>query len=870
MYGWKAFEDAGYGPRQLWGSRTGIFVGTANTGYSELVLAQAKTGIEGYSAAGLVPSVGPNRLSYLLNLHGPSEPIETACSSSLVAVHRAVRAIAGGECEMALVGGVNTLLTPASHISFGKAGMLSSDGKCKTFSSRADGYVRGEGVGMVVLKRLSAAERDGDHIYGLIRGSAENHGGRGHSLTAPNPQAQAELIKDAYRSAGVTPGSISYIEAHGTGTALGDPVEINGLKSAFQGLYEERGEAAVAGHCGLGSVKSNIGHLELAAGMAGLIKVLLQLKHKTLVPTLHCEEVNPYIRLEESPFYIVRESRSWQKPVDGEGREWPRRAGISSFGFGGVNAHVVVEEYAGARDVDSETPQRPVMVVLSAKDGERLKEHAAQLRQAIGRLGLSDRDLVAMAYTLQVGREAMDHRLAMTVASIDELGAKLDQFLEGKSAIEGLYRGEVKRNSETLAVFRGDDELREAVDKWIQRGKWSKLLELWVKGLEIEWEQAYGGKKPRRLSLPTYPFAKDRCWIDTAAHKPAPVKAAGAGALHPLLHRNTSELSGQRYTSTFTGEELFLTDHRVRMNGRSLQKVLPGVAYLEMARAAMEQASAAHQKAGVLELHDTVWLEPLLVAEPTSVSITLSVQDGDQVAFEIHSGEPGQQTVHCHGQAVFSHDAAPVRHDLARLRSRMDHGSLDPAELDAVLDRMGLSYGPAHRAITSIRLGEKQLLTELSLPAVVAGNEHEYALHPSLLDSALQAAVALVVDVKRAPGKPVVPFVLETLRVLSACPKEMVAWARYADGSGPGDTVVRLDVDLCDRQGNVCVQLRGFAARMIGDHRQAAHLAALPPLVPAKLPVAKHELSFDDELYEKLVADIASSELSIDEAVAFG
>src|SRR5262249_28658307 len=199
--------------------------------------------------------------------------------------------------------------------------------KCKTFSSRADGYVRGEGVGMVVLKRLSAAERDGDHIYGLIRGSAENHGGRANSLTSPNAQAQAELIKEAYWRAGVSPSSVSYIEAHGTGTALGDPVEINGLKSAFQGLCKETGEETAASYCGLGAVKSNIGHLELAAGIAGLIKVLLQLKHKQLVGSLHCEEVNPYIRLEESPFYIVRETQPWKRLKDKHGREWPLRAG---------------------------------------------------------------------------------------------------------------------------------------------------------------------------------------------------------------------------------------------------------------------------------------------------------------------------------------------------------------------------------------------------------------------------------------------------------------------------------------------------------------------------------------------------------------
>ena len=246
-------------------------------------------------------------MSYFLNIHGPSEPIETACSSSLVAIHRAVNAIENGSCEMAIVGGINTIVTPDNHISFNKAGMLSIDGRCKSFSDKANGYVRGEGAGMIFLKKLKDAEQAGDHIYGVIRSTAENHGGRANSLTSPNPKAQAELLKTAYTKAGIDPRTVSYIEAHGTGTELGDPIEINGLKAAFKELYQATGDTQVTtAHCGLGTVKTNIGHLELAAGIAGVIKVLLQLKHKTLVKSLHCDVINPYIQLAGSPFYIVQ------------------------------------------------------------------------------------------------------------------------------------------------------------------------------------------------------------------------------------------------------------------------------------------------------------------------------------------------------------------------------------------------------------------------------------------------------------------------------------------------------------------------------------------------------------------------------------
>ncbi|TMC21860.1 MAG: hypothetical protein E6J34_08355 [Chloroflexi bacterium] len=385
---WKAIEDAGYAASSLSGTNTALFVGSTNSGYHER-LSSVNMALEGYSATGQTPSVGPNRMSYLLNLHGPSEAIETACSSSLVAIHRGVSAIESGQCDMAIVGGVNTLISPALHISYSKAGMLCEDGRCKTFSAAANGYARGEGVGILVLKKLSDAERDADHIYGVIIGSAENHGGHASSLTAPNPRAQADLLLAAYRKAGIDPGTVGYIEAHGTGTPLGDPIEINGLKTAFSELAQMRGEGPLPQEsCGLGSLKSYIGHLELAAGVAGVIKVLLQLQHKKLVKNLHCEQINPYIQLQDSPFYIVQQNREWEAPQDREGNISPRRAGVSSFGFGGANAHVVLEEYLpkpGATLAGSLTPQTgqgqtvPLLIVLSARNEERLYEQVQLL-----------------------------------------------------------------------------------------------------------------------------------------------------------------------------------------------------------------------------------------------------------------------------------------------------------------------------------------------------------------------------------------------------------------------------------------------------------------------------------------------------------
>ncbi len=369
---WKTIEDAGYKASDLGGTRTGIFVGVSVTDYSEVIFSQPQE-VDPHLATGLSHAVLANRVSYLLNLHGPSEPIDTACSSSLVAIKRAMESIRSGTSEMAIAGGVNVILSPKGFIAFDSAGMLAKDGRCKTFDHRADGYVRSEGVGAVFLKPLSRAEEEGDHIYGIIIGASENHGGRAHSLTAPNANAQADLLIDAYENASVDPATVSFIEAHGTGTALGDPVEINGLKKAFNELYKRKGKP-VPGKptCGLGSVKTNIGHLEAAAGIAGLIKVILALKYRKIPGNVHFEKLNPYLQLENTPFYIVASSIPWKPGKDDENREIPLRAGISSFGFGGSNAHIVLEEYRAQSSPLMNREDKPQVIVLSAKNSKSL------------------------------------------------------------------------------------------------------------------------------------------------------------------------------------------------------------------------------------------------------------------------------------------------------------------------------------------------------------------------------------------------------------------------------------------------------------------------------------------------------------------
>ncbi|MCF6255545.1 MAG: polyketide synthase dehydratase domain-containing protein [Gammaproteobacteria bacterium] len=512
MYVYRAIEDAGYSPKSLSGKNIAVFIGTANSGYDRLI-EKSGSKIEAFTATGTQPSVGPNRISYYLDLCGPSEPIETACASSLVAIRRGIAALNDG-CEMAIVGGVNTLLTPTGHIAYEKAGMLSEDGRCKTFSTNADGFVRSEGAGILILKKLGNAEKAGDPVYGLICGSAENHGGRAHSLTTPNPIAQTQLLEKAYQEANIDPRTVTYLEAHGTGTQLGDSIEIDALKTAFKSLItrsqQEPGtndinaSLAVEGYCGLGSVKTNIGHTELASGVVGVIKVLLQLKHKMLVKNLNTNPLNPYLQLNESPFFVIQNAQKWQALSDGSGKPIPRRAGVSSFGMGGVNAHVILEEYVSRQEKVSDTGSAQ-LVVFSAKNKKQLEAVVQQMLDYV--LAHEKLSLDSFAYTLQVGRDQLDVRLAMIVSDREALITGIKHFLNMSDAtrtpVPLSYSGEGKNETPD----------HHFIHELIQDRNFAEIGQCWVLGGKIPWDSLYKGKVINRISLPTYPFDNKPYWV---------------------------------------------------------------------------------------------------------------------------------------------------------------------------------------------------------------------------------------------------------------------------------------------------------------------------------------------------------------------
>ncbi|BAY23186.1 beta-ketoacyl synthase [Calothrix sp. NIES-2100] len=499
---WEALENAGKAPSKLAGSNTGVFVGISNFDYSQL-LAKQVSGLDAYSGTGNAFSIAANRISYLLDLHGPSWAVDTACSSSLVAVHQACQSLRQGECELALAAGVNLILTPQLTVTFSQAGMMAGDGRCKTFDADADGYVRGEGCGVVVLKRLSDADRDGDRILAVIKGSAVNQDGRSNGLTAPNGLAQQAVIRQAMQNAGVAPHEIGYIEAHGTGTFLGDPIEINSLKTVLAPGREP------GNTCAIGSVKTNIGHLEAAAGIAGLIKTVLSLQHEEIPPHLHFKQINPHISLAGTNLSIATTLLPWNR---GNKR---RLAGVSSFGFGGTNAHIILEEAPLVSPKDTVSDERPLhLFTLSAKSENALRDLAKDYENYLG--NHPDASLTDICFTANTGRSHFDHRLVAIAQSNIQLQTVLGAYAAGKKTSQ-LVSGKIasKQQPKIAFLFTGQGS------QYINMGRQLYATQPTFRACIDQCDRILRSYLDKPLLSILYPDSESTCIDETAYTQPA-------------------------------------------------------------------------------------------------------------------------------------------------------------------------------------------------------------------------------------------------------------------------------------------------------------------------------------------------------------
>lgn len=433
---WEALENAGIPPDSLRGKAVGVFIGISTSDYASLGT-NKESNLCAWSGTGNALSIASNRISYFLDFKGPSMSIDTACSSSLVATHLAIKSLQSGECDLALAGGVNILNHPSLGVVFSRAGMLAPDGMCKTFDSKANGYVRGEGAGVVVLKPLSKAIANGDPIHALIRGSAMNHDGSSNGLTAPNGMAQAQVIKKAMKNAGVKPTEIGFIECHGTGTSLGDPIEVEALAS----IHQSNGQSL--NPCYLGAVKTNIGHLESAAGIAGLIKTILVLRHKQIPQNLNFSKLNDKISLKSSNLRIASTPQKWNQNGN---RSFI--AGVSSFGFGGTNAHIILEAFQSEFHSNRVMENPLNLLKLSAKTEEGLRK----LCQAYANQLINNQDPANLIYTANTGRADFSHRLVLMAKDSEDAINQLRSFAVGENA-ESIISGQFLQNKVPKIAF---------------------------------------------------------------------------------------------------------------------------------------------------------------------------------------------------------------------------------------------------------------------------------------------------------------------------------------------------------------------------------------------------------------------------------
>jgi 3-oxoacyl-[acyl-carrier-protein] synthase II len=492
---WEALENAGLAPSSLENEQVGVFVGISAIDYWHQLLARSPDHIDAYLTTGNTHSVASGRISHLLGLTGPSLSIDAACSSSLSAVHLACQSLRNGECNIALAGGVNGILMPEISINFSQAQMLSPDGRCKSFDAAADGFGRAEGCGVIVLKRLGDIA-EGDNIRAVILGSALNHTGHTSGLTVPNGPAQQRVIGDAIAAAQITPHHISYIEAHGTGTALGDPIELGALGEVF-GPHR-------AAPLLVGSVKTNIGHLEAASGMAGLIKVILSLQHRAIPANLHFQTPTPYISWANQPLQVPTQLTPW--PASDQ----PRIAGVSAFGFNGTNAHLIVSEAPdAAASHPSNLPHH--LLTLSAQTAPALQQLIGRYIHFLHQSHLPS--LGALCWTANTGRSQFSHRLAVIAASISELRSHLVTISQGTipaSAVQGQGN-----SSSTLSVQLTHEYIQisglaaQVLPRPPTPEQWLSVLqalaEQYVAGASIHWQLS---GPHRKVELPTYPFQR--------------------------------------------------------------------------------------------------------------------------------------------------------------------------------------------------------------------------------------------------------------------------------------------------------------------------------------------------------------------------
>jgi acyl transferase domain-containing protein len=729
---WKTIEDAGYSARQLRARRVGVFAGVQPNDYGG---APGSLGMTGTSMAILAA-----RIAYHLDLKGPALALDTACSSALVAIYLAWQSVRNGESDMALAGGVScNLFSPRGHRWFEDSGMASAGGRCRAFDEGADGFTIGDGVGVLMLKRLDQARRDGDHIYGVIVGGGINQDGKTNGITAPSAPSQAALETEVYERFGINPETLQVVEAHGTGTQLGDPIEVQALTESFRQFTARRQ------FCALGSVKTNVGHLLAAAGVAGTIKLLLALQREKIPPSLHFQKANGLLALEQTPFFVNSRLLDWSVANGTK-----RRAAISSFGFSGTNAHLVIEEAPRAAEAADTHAGAWHLAAVSARTTEALRQRLADLENWLGAMP-ADVRFEDLCYGLNAGRTHFEQRMVFMARNATELRAAVH-------APGGAVPAEVPM------------VLRDLASRYLA-------------GEDVDWDAAYAGSAYRRVSLPVYPFARERYWRG----------------------RNREEIATHR----FTGSEWMFRDHVA--GGRP---VMAGMALLEMARL----------DCGARALADVVWKRNL-PADSNGLSLKTEIwREGDQRRFAVLAGddrlcegrisavgppEPAESRLRAELPAPQSPNRPTMALDLGAIRGRCSKRQ-EKAEFYRGLRGLGFDYGPAFQTVEEVWSDRTAVLAKLRMPPAIAQDPLRGA---ALLDGALQSLAAIQQELDA--GLPV-PFALDAVEWFGPIPEACWAYGETA-GAAPGSR--RFSIGLLDESGMPLLAMRDYTVAFAADER---------------------------------------------------
>lgn len=833
---WATLEDAGYGGDSLAGSRTGVYLGRDNTNYSLYRYCSVNDPMQ---LTGSWESIMASRISYLFNFRGPCLVIDTACSAGLVSIHLAIQAILQGECDQAIAGGINLSVTGELNSRF-QGGMNmdaveSKEGVIRTFDARASGTVWGEGVAMVLIKPLAKALADGDHIHAVIKGSAINNDGASNGLTAPNAETQEEVIVKAWEKAKIHPEQLSYIEAHGTGTNLGDPIEFKGLTSAFRRFTDKRQ------FCAIGSLKTNMGHLVAASGCASLFKVVKSLQAEQLAPTINFGEPNPYINFLASPLYVADTLQPWPRTAQ------PRLAALSSFGFSHTNCHMVVQE----------APTRPLRVAsqpaycftLSAKKPELLRDYVQLFRRHTRR---RRPELADLCYTLQIGRGHYAHRLAIvasTLAELQESLAAAEKRLETSadgdlgSASDRVSIGHYKIVSDRKVqrepgeltardLKRLSQEAQQIAERYRLLPNVQDLQQLaaaYCRGAEIDWRTFYASEPRYRLSLPIYPFERKRVWAEPKRTK---IVDTSPALLHPLVHRLASQADGEHvFASIFRiSDQWVLSDHQIMRTA-----VVPGTTYLEMARVAAREAFGWTQ----IALDDVFFLQPMVVPEggARNVRTRLTRKDGGSATFAIESTEHHEPAAKhqwfTHVEGRVSLNTASPREAQLDLESYRRGAAQSDETYQGVTDTGVFQFGPHWDTVRAEWNSPDYTLARLALPTALRGEVGVFQLHPSVLDNAVNLT-------SQNSGATFLPYLYKSFRCFAPFTEEMYSLIRPRP-SRPGAETQTYDVVLTDATGRVLVEIEQYVTKKVHSFAFSASAPSptdLPALVEQWAPAA--------------------------------